>query len=114
MSRTQVLVRGALGSLGLGVAAAMVACDTGANTLGPKVVDPIFRNYVAIGNSITAGYQSGGINDSTQRQSYAVLLARAMGTRFAYPSLAMPGCAPPLTNLLTQTRVTLAGSSAST
>ena len=55
----------------------------------------IFSSYVALGNSITAGYQSGGINDSTQRLSYAVLLAKQMGTRFAYPSLVMPGCPPP-------------------
>ena len=34
---------------------------------------------------IKAGYQSGGINDSTQKQSYAVLLAKQMHTRFAYP-----------------------------
>jgi len=56
-------------------------------------------SYVALGNSITAGYQSGGINDSTQRQSYALLLARQMGTRYAYPALTMPGCAPPINNV---------------
>jgi lysophospholipase L1-like esterase len=70
--------------------------------------------YVALGNSITAGFQSGGINDSTQRRSYANLLARATGTRFAYPSLAGRGCAPPLTDFLAQTRYTLPGLPAST
>src|SRR5947207_2760656 len=50
----------------------------------------IFKSYVAIGNSITAGYQSGGINDSTQRQSYARLLALSMGTQYHYASLNMP------------------------
>jgi lysophospholipase L1-like esterase len=46
----------------------------------------LMASYVALGNSITAGVQSGGINDSTQRQSYAFLVAQQAGTRFAYPS----------------------------
>jgi hypothetical protein len=78
----------------------------------PKAVDPIFQSYVALGNSITAGYQSGGINDSTQRQSYARLLAIQMRTRYAYASLAAPGCPPPVNNFLLQTRV--GGGSSST
>jgi lysophospholipase L1-like esterase len=52
----------------------------------------IFDQYVAIGNSITAGNQSGGILDSTQRRAYPFLLAQAMGTRYQYASLAAPGC----------------------
>src|SRR5438094_453648 len=35
----------------------------------------MFQRYVAMGNSITAGFQSGGINDSTQQQSYVGLVA---------------------------------------
>ena len=66
----------------------------------------MFQRYVAMGNSITAGIQSAGINDSTQRQSYAVLVAAAMGgSPFYWPSLNAPGCPPPLTILLTQARV---------
>jgi lysophospholipase L1-like esterase len=87
------------------VGAFVVACNSDTALLGPTPVNPIFASYVALGNSITAGYQSGGINDSTQRQSYAVLLANAMHTRFAYPSLLAPGCPPPVSNLLTQARV---------
>jgi hypothetical protein len=65
----------------------------------------MFQRYVAMGNSITAGFQSGGINDSTQRQSYAVLVAGAMrGDRFYYPSLNSPGCPPPFTNIFTGAR----------
>jgi lysophospholipase L1-like esterase len=63
-----------------------------------------FTSYVAIGNSITAGYQSGGILDSTQRQSYARLLAVQAGTRYAYAALAGRGCAPPIVNFQTQER----------
>ena len=67
--------------------------------------DAMFARYVALGNSITAGYQSGGINDSTQKESYAYLIAtQSMNTRFAYPALAAPGCPPPIANFQTQSR----------
>jgi len=92
------------GALLLGAVATLNSCDSDADVLNPPVVDPLFDSYVAIGNSITAGFQSGGINDSTQRLSYAALLARQMGTRYAFPSLRMPGCPPPLTSLLTGAR----------
>jgi GDSL-like lipase/acylhydrolase family protein len=111
MSRTHALSRGAL-LLGAGMA--MLACNTDHNLVLPTLADPIFHSYVAIGNSLTAGYQSSGINDSTQKQSFAVLLAKQMGTRFAYPALKMPGCPPPVNNFLAQTRVTLKGDPAST
>ncbi len=65
----------------------------------------LFDRYVAMGNSITAGFQSAGINDSTQRQSYAVLFANAAGTVFNIPTLQGRGCPPPFTNNVLQTRV---------
>jgi lysophospholipase L1-like esterase len=58
-------------------------------------VDPLFERYVALGNSITAGFQSNGINEITQQQSYAVLLARAMRAPFYSPLLTFPGCPAP-------------------
>ncbi|MEO8560584.1 MAG: SGNH/GDSL hydrolase family protein [bacterium] len=97
----------------VGALVAFAACDVDKRDLfGPTtpVGGDIFRSYVAIGNSITAGFQSNGINDSTQRQSYALLLARQMGTRFAYPSLSLPGCPPPIAN--TQTGALVGGASA--
>ena len=68
-------------------------------------IDPLFTRYVSMGNSITAGFQSGGINDSTQLQSYAVLLANRMGSPFFEPLMNRPGCPAPYTNVFTQTRV---------
>jgi len=65
----------------------------------------LFARYVAIGNSITAGYQSGGINATLQQQAYPVLLAKAMGTPFNLPLLRDPGCPPPLVNILTGRRL---------
>jgi lysophospholipase L1-like esterase len=74
----------------------------------------MFLRYVALGNSITSGYQSGGITDSTQRQAYPVILAAAMGgDPFYSPSLAGVGCPPPYTNIFTQTRLGV-GSTATT
>jgi hypothetical protein len=52
---------------------------------------------VSFGNSITAGIQGFGLNDSLQRLAYPVLLASAMGTTFYYPALNNPGCPPPIT-----------------
>jgi lysophospholipase L1-like esterase len=69
----------------------------------------LFQRYAAIGNSITAGFQSGGINDSTQLESYAVLLAERMGLAvgldFNAPLMSAPGCPPPLVNVFTQERL---------
>jgi hypothetical protein len=61
----------------------------------------LFASYVAIGNSISAGFQSGGIIDSTQQESFADLLAQAAGTRYAYPAIHAPGCPPPIVNFQT-------------
>lgn len=74
----------------------------------------LFASYVAIGNSITAGYQSGGILDSTQRQSFAFLLAQQAGTTYNYPSLASPGCPPPIVNFQTGARYPGAGTTSTT
>ena len=69
----------------------------------------MFARYVSFGNSITAGIQSFGLSDSTQRLAYPVLLARAMGTPFYYPSLNNPGCPPPITNIFTNPPTRLLG-----
>ncbi len=55
----------------------------------------LFQRYVSMGNSITAGFQSGGINDSTQLESYAVLVAEQAKAPFFVPLLNRPGCPAP-------------------
>jgi hypothetical protein len=102
MRTKQVLATAALGLL-LGAA----ACENEellrpGNTIP---VDPLFERYVSIGNSITAGIQSGGLNDSLQAVAYPVLLARAMRSVFFVPYLNRPGCPGPLVNVFTQARV---------
>src|SRR5438270_3576908 len=91
--------------LGLVLAAAACNNDQLNRPFSTTPVDPLFDRYVSMGNSITAGFQSGGINDSTQQQSYAVLLARGMHSPFFSPLLSRPGCPPPYTNVFLQTRV---------
>jgi len=87
---------------------ALAACSSDKKLLGPTtpVGGDLFKSYVAMGNSITAGYQSGGISDATQRQSYAFLLASQMGTQYHYAALANPGCPAPIINFNTQARPT--------
>lgn len=93
------------GLLTLALVASVSACsDESLNSPNPST-DAVFSRYVAMGNSITAGFQSGGINDSTQRESYAALLARQMDTEFIIPSLAMPGCPAPIIDISTLQRV---------
>ena len=111
MTRTSKRLMAALGIL-LGAA----ACNNDQlyhnSTMDP--VDPLFARYVSFGNSITAGFQSAGINDSTQIQSYARRLAIQMHSPFAQPLMARPGCPPPYTNVFTQARVGGAASNDST
>jgi lysophospholipase L1-like esterase len=87
----------------LGAVVALAACESRKDVLGPHPLPTgeIFQSYVAIGNSITAGFQSNGITDSTQRQSFARLLAIQMGTQYHYASIAGRGCPPPIANGLT-------------
>jgi hypothetical protein len=87
----------------LGAVVALAACESKKDVLGlnPLPTGAIFQSYVAIGNSITAGFQSNGITDSTQRQSFARLLAGQMGTQYHYASIAGRGCPPPIANGLT-------------
>src|SRR6266513_788813 len=80
---------------GLGVALAAAGChqDKLVTPLPPQYAGgTMFQRYVSFGNSITAGFQSFGLSDSLQQLAYPVLLARAMGTPFSYPTLNNPGC----------------------
>jgi lysophospholipase L1-like esterase len=65
----------------------------------------LFRRFVVVGTSISAGLQSGGINDSTQQRAWPVLVAERSGAVFDYPSLRMPGCPAPYASNTTLIRV---------
>ncbi|HEV7587002.1 MAG TPA: hypothetical protein VGO40_02635 [Longimicrobium sp.] len=93
-----------LAAAALATLAALGACVGDGDVLNPAV-DPaggaMFVRYVSLGNSITAGFQSAGIVDSTQRNAYPNLLARAAGVPFNQPLFARPGCPPLMTAPLT-------------
>lgn len=98
---------GALVALPL-LAACAVDDDTPLAPVEPTPPQPggaLFERYVALGNSITAGYQSGGIIAPLQAQSYAVFLAQkaglTVGEDFYVPFLVGPGCPQPFTAPLT-------------
>ena len=63
----------------------LAACGDGGGSTdtGQITREELFRRYVAVGNSITAGVQSDGLNDSTQAQGSPVLLAQQAGTAFS-------------------------------
>src|SRR5438034_1098303 len=101
MTHRRILVAG-----GLSLALLAAACheDELFTPLTPSYKGgAMFTRYVSFGNSITAGFQSFGLNDSLQRLAYPVLLARAMGTTFYYPSINyvptanLFGCPSPIT-----------------
>ncbi len=107
MVRRQILNR--IARAAILVAVPLVAACDDESLMPPTPVDAMFARYVAIGNSVTAGFQSGGINDSTQLQSYVLLLAQQLGLEvgreFNVPLLNPPGCPAPFTNIFTQERV---------
>lgn len=72
----------------LSVAALLLAGCFGSDNEDDK--DP--EVYVAIGNSLTAGFQSGGMRADWQRNSYPALIAKAMGIAdFQMPIIDSPG-----------------------
>jgi phospholipase/lecithinase/hemolysin len=103
MNHTKLRV-GAIAAVAITIAAVACTKDSVDVLSPPPAADPIFQRYVALGNSITAGYQSSGINDSTQKESYARIVAEQMHTGYVYPQLVNPGCPPPVTNFLTRIR----------
>ncbi len=58
-----------------------------------------FQKYVALGDSLTAGFQDGGLVDYYQKVSFPALIAKQAGARnFALPLISPPGI-PPLLKL---------------
>jgi hypothetical protein len=104
-----------LAAAALGLALPFVAGCRSDEALNPPNLSNnggLLERYVSMGNSITAGFQSAGINDSTQLQSYAVLFAHQAGAPFFVPLLNQPGCPPPFTINTTNPPTRLGGGSA--
>lgn len=80
----------------------MVGCTLDAPDQSNELVGPsgtqTFANYASMGNSLTAGYQDGGLCINGQLASYPRLIAQQMGldvsvgsSDFTQPYIAMPG-----------------------
>ncbi|MEF2279881.1 GDSL-type esterase/lipase family protein [Deinococcus sp. YIM 134068] len=65
----------------------------GQDTTGPATP---FTRYVALGDSITAGFQSGGLTAASQRAAYPTLLGERGGLDVPMPEVNDPGCPPPV------------------
>ena len=63
------------------------------NLTQEQIQNSFLRKVVAIGNSLTAGYQSSGLVRSFQENSYPYLIAKQLGIswRFAMPWIEEPG-----------------------
>ncbi|MEJ2507850.1 MAG: hypothetical protein P8Y81_16440, partial [Ignavibacteriaceae bacterium] len=64
------------------------------NKLTPPVIDPgnaDFSRFVSIGNSLTAGYQSGSLFESAQMYSFGKQIADVMGVNYEQPLISEPG-----------------------
>lgn len=74
----------------------------------PASAQVSFERYVALGDSLTAGYVSGGLTQYYQERSYPAMLAMQAGTPdFQLPLVSAPGL-PPLLELLALVPPTIA------
>ncbi|WP_229776671.1 SGNH/GDSL hydrolase family protein [Deinococcus ruber] len=55
-----------------------------------------FTNYVAMGDGITAGFQSGGLTAASQRDAYPRLLGERGSLDVPMPEVMDPSCPPPI------------------
>lgn len=71
----------------------LAACGDGGSPVGPEGDGIDFRSYVAIGNSLTAGFMNGALGVEGQNCSYPRLLAvqAGVGGEFQQPLVAAPG-----------------------
>ena len=68
------------------------ACSEDTPIADPSLGDVSPAVYVAIGNSLTAGYTNGALYESDQKYSYPHLIAQALGTpEFVQPLIPDPG-----------------------
>ena len=82
-------MRHARKALLLGLTAALVG--------GAAFAQVDFSRYVALGDSLTAGYASGGLAKYYQDYSFPALIARQAGvTNFQQPIISDPGISPVL------------------
>ncbi len=75
---------------------AFSGCEDKTDLTPPAAPNPVngganLTRYVAIGNSLTAGYQSGSLYEGGQIYSYGNQIAGQVGTNFVQPIVSEPG-----------------------
>ncbi len=76
----------------IGILASCQLSDPSVTQTKSDAGDLASGGYVAIGNSLTAGYQSGGLMEDFQQYSFTKQIAEQMGvTTFAQPTISYPG-----------------------
>ena len=73
------------------IAVVFVGCEDRSDLTAPTSGTASYDRFVTIGNSITAGYQSGSLFESAQNYAYGNLIAKQVGTSFAMPIYSDPG-----------------------
>ncbi|MCK9426736.1 MAG: SGNH/GDSL hydrolase family protein [Ignavibacteriaceae bacterium] len=68
-----------------------VGCEDRSDLTAPTSGTASYDRFVTIGNSITAGYQSGALYESAQNYAYGNLIAKQVGSSFAMPIYSDPG-----------------------
>ena len=71
-----------------------VACEDRSDLTAPSLPntgDAEFSRFVTIGNSLTAGYQSGSLYESSQVYSLGKIIADQVGANFEQPIISEPG-----------------------
>ena len=78
----------------------LMTCLVALLAAAPAMAQVDLSNYVALGDSLTAGFVSGALMDFYQDRSYpAVLAAQAGATGFEQPLVSEPGF-PPILELV--------------
>ena len=65
-------------------------------SLSAQQPPPSLKNFVAVGDSLSAGYQNFSLNEKGQNHSYPSFLARQLGTYLFLPLITEPGIPPEL------------------
>ena len=71
-----------------------VACEDRSDLTAPSAPntgDADFTRIVSIGNSLTAGYQSGSLFESSQVYSFGKIIADQVGSSYEQPIISEPG-----------------------
>lgn len=76
------------------------SCEDRTELTAPALPNPNtgavnFTNFVSIGNSLTAGYQSGALFESAQLYSFGNLIAKQVGANYVQPIVSDPGLGNP-------------------